>query len=423
MKNNRNFFKRAWSVLLTGALLATTGVIPSFAQGTEEKLKADADGHFKILQVADVQEHATADGKKHIRLLTLNTIRMAVAELDPDLIVLTGDNIHRADSLTDFEYSVQTLTAAFGGTPFAVTYGNHDLERNKNNGVCLTYKQEQSIYDKYGALTLNQTGLTCSDTSDYSTSKYGTGYLDVYSADGKTVVERVILLNSGTYEVKASEPDGDVVNSGEGYGRPGVNAKTYKNTDYDNVVKAVEKWTGEGIPCVSYQHIPMQEFFMSGIIVEGEKGDVLMNGRQPEPFGGKYYKNSQKNTKTNQFVEPCGCSYYSTESLYKAFAKSGNTLAVCYGHDHTNTVMGEGSCYGMKLVQGYGGGMLVYPSDYSEDSPKADYNPMVCLYTFDGSQLTKETKTHSALLRDYIFGGYLFAFLRQAIRNLLGKAA
>ncbi|HBL41199.1 MAG TPA: hypothetical protein DDY98_06375 [Ruminococcaceae bacterium] len=422
MKKGSQFFKKAMSVLLSVVLLASLGIVSSLAQGTDEKLKADANGNFKVLQVADVQQHETTDGKKHFSLLTLNTIRMAVAELQPDLIVLTGDNIHRCDSLADFDYSVQTLVSTFKGTPFAVTYGNHDLERNKDNGVCLTYKQEQAIYEKYGALTLNQTGLTCSDTTDYATAKYGTGYLDVYSADGKTVVERVILLNSGTYEVKASEPDGNVINNGrEGYGRPGVNAKTYKDVDYDNVVKAVEKWTSEGIACVAYQHIPMQEFFTSGIIVEGEKGDVLMDGRQPEPFAGKYYKNSVKNTKINQFVEPCGCSYYSTESLYKAFAKNGNTLAVCYGHDHTNTVMGEGSCYGMKLVQGYGGGMLVYPSDYGEDSPVADYNPMVCLYTFDGIHLTKSTQTHNALLRHYIFGGYLLDYIKQSVLNLFRK--
>lgn len=372
-------------------------------QSGDGKLRADVNGKFKILQVSDVQEHAEKNGKKKIRRRTLNTVKMAVAALNPDLIVLTGDNIHRAGSLEDFEYSVTVLTAAFGGTPFAVTYGNHDLERNKDNGVCLSYSQEQQIYEKYGAVRLCCDGLDCSDTSDYSSSKYGTGFIDVFSGDGSEIVNRVILINSGTYEVDASEPDGDVINRGEeGFGRPGVNAKTYKNTDYDNVVSAVRRWTGEGIKSISYQHIPMQEFFTCGIIVEGQKGDVLMNGRQPEPFVNKYYKNSVKNTRTNRFTEPCGCSYYNTAELYKAYAESGNTLAVCYGHDHTSTVMGEGTCYGMKLVQGYGGGMLVYPSDYSEDSPVADRNPMVCLYTLNGNSFTKETKTYRKLLADRI---------------------
>lgn len=367
------------------------------------KLKTDENGNFKILQVSDVQDHATTDGKRKVAKRTLKTIKYAVSLLKPDLIVLTGDNVHRAASLSDFDYTVRTLTDAFMKTPFAVTYGNHDLERNKENGVCLSYKQEQEIYEKYGALKLCKDGLECSDTSDYSSSLYGTGYVDIYTDDGCSISNRVILVNSGTYEVSADCPDGNVINNGEGFGRPGVNAKTYKNNDYSNVVKAVKKWTGEGIKCISFQHIPLQEFFTCGIITEGKKGDVLMNGRQPEPFAGKYYKNCTENTRLNYFIEPCGCSYFGTEELYKAFAESGNTLAVCYGHDHTNTVIGEGSCYGLKLVQGYGGGMLVYPKDYREDSPAANYNPMTCLYTLNGKGFKKETKTYRSLLKDYLF--------------------
>lgn len=411
--------KKIISAVMAVILFGATLIVPSFAKADDNMLKADENGNFKILQVADVQEHATADGKKNIRHRTLSTIKLAVATLKPDLIVLTGDNIHRTDSLADFECSVKQLTDTFKGTPFAVTYGNHDLERNLDNNEYLTYKQEQEIYDKYGAVKLNQTGLECSDTSDYSTSKYGTGYLDIFSADGTKVVNRVILVNSGTYEVDAARSDGYVNNTGkEGYGRTGVNAKTYKNTDYDNVVKAVSKWTDEGIKCIAYQHIALQEMMTSGILVEGTKNDVPMNSRPCEKFAGKYYKNSVKNTITNQYVEACGCSYFSTEELYKAYAKSGNTLGVFYGHEHTNTVMGEGTCYGLKMIQGYGGGMLVYRSSYGEDSPKANGNPMVCLYTINESNFTKETRTYSSLLCDFIFKGYLFAYLKDAIINI-----
>lgn len=411
--------KKLISLILCGVMLCPIFAVSACAKADGNVLKADENGEFRILQVSDVQEHFTTDGKKHIRLRTLNTIKMAVKTLNPDLIVLTGDNIHRCESLADFDYSVKKLTQAFGGVPFAVTYGNHDLERNKDNGECLTYKQEQAVYDKYGAVALCKDGLECSDTSDYSTSYYGTGYIDVYSTDGTQIANRIILINSGTYEVTADSPDGNIINSGEGYGRAGVNARTYKNTDYENVVAAVEKWTSEGIKCISYQHIPMQEFFMSGIIVEDAEGDVLMDGRQPEPFAGRYYKNSVPNTVTNRFAEPCGCSYYSTEALYKAFASGGNTLAVCYGHDHTNTVMAEGTCYGMPLTQGYGGGLLVYPSDYGEDSPAADYNPMVCLYTLKGDSFTKQTMPYYTLLKDFIFGGYIAKAITDFFRNII----
>lgn len=411
--------KKFISILTALVMTATLFPLSVSAKDSGEKLlKVDENGSFKILQVSDSQDHATADGKKRIKLRTLDTIRLAVATESPDLIVLTGDNIHRADSLEDFEFSVKKLVSTFKGTPFAVTYGNHDLERNKDKDENLTYKQEQEIYEKYGALKLNQSGLNITDNTDYSTSKYGTGYLDIYNAEGTKVVNRVILLNSGTYEVEASESDRNVVNDGEGYGRPGVNAKTYKNTDYSNIVNAVKQWTGEGIKCISYQHIPLQEFFTSGIIVECETGGVIMNGRQPEPFKDKRYKNTVKDVKTNQFVEPCGCSYYSTEALYRAFAENGNTLAVCYGHDHTNTIMAQGECYGMKLTQGYGGGLLVYPGDYAEDSPEADYNPMVCIYTVNGDSFTKQTKPFHTLLRTYLFNGFFWQYITDSIKAL-----
>ena len=217
------------------------------AEETDGKLRVHADGSFRILQIADLQDYyCPKDGnlsEVNVFFREINTIRLAIGRVQPDLIVFTGDNIQNAkgtmqSGMTVFEYSVKKITENFGDIPFFVTFGNHDQEsnsRNKDGSDRLSEAEQLAIYGRYGALPLTS-DIVPGDTSENATAKYGTGYVDIYSADGNTVVQRVILINSGTYDASRSPSQ---------YGRVGTNAVTYADeyNDYDKAVSAVERWT------------------------------------------------------------------------------------------------------------------------------------------------------------------------------------
>ena len=164
--------KRAVSVFLfLTLLLCSVGAASSFApvasaQKTDSTLRVHADGSFRILQIADLQDYyQPAQGSQtatNIYFREINTIRLAVAHVRPDLIVLTGDNIFGAkgtldNGMTVFEYTVKKVTESFGGVPFIVTFGNHDEESNsydKNGAQRLSEAAQMEIYAQYGALPL-----------------------------------------------------------------------------------------------------------------------------------------------------------------------------------------------------------------------------------------------------------------------------
>ena len=396
-----------FGVGFTGVLSLKAGATMEDPTALNGQFRVDSNGNFKILQIADLQDHAEADGKTNIEFRSINMIKIAVARLKPDLVVFTGDNIYQSTGShdrddkyikDDFLYSVQIVIDALDGTPFAVTYGNHDVERNDG----LSLKDQQAIYDKLGAVKLCQDGLTITDTSDNSTSKYGTGYIDVYSADGSKVVERVILLNSGTYENGTGY-------DGVGFGRPGVGATDFTNHDYANVVAAVNKWTSDpAVKCIGYQHIQLREMFDADTPLLIQGGTVNSNTTKkfyPPSYGKTWTPNPAANP-TGEYLEPCGCSGASTRELFNAYAKS-NVVGVFFGHDHSNTVCGTVTAGGRSLYMGYGGGMDMY-SDYAEDLPNGwGYDPRNSFYTVNANgTLTKDNLTYYGLLRNWNYNEY-----------------
>lgn len=366
-------------ICLLALFLCITSVPLTFA--VEDKLTVNDDGTFRILQVADIQQSYSSMHEK-----TMSLIKMQINKYQPNLIVMTGDNINNDQTNSgNFEKAVQKIVSLFvdkdgNKIPFAVTYGNHDYEHNILDGVRSIEKQDE-IYLKYGAI----------DFDDKTISDTGTGYIDVFEQDGKTVAQRIIIINSGTY------------GSENYYGKAGYNQTTkYERNKGDNperynqIVSAVDKWTDEGYPTIAFQHIPLREMYMgdsdeTSILVKDENGIGSSNYLE----NGKKFKWSV--SKTNPTVkyelnESSCCSGGDTSALYKALAKE-NVHGLFYGHDHVNTVTGkttityDGVPY--TLTQGYGGGMMVYTNTYDVCTD----NPAGSAYILKGNSLTKETET------------------------------
>ena len=314
------------------------------------RLHLNSSGNFKILQLADLHDFVGfADNK-------IATIRKAIKDTAPDLIVLTGDNFTGDNTRSsiyggtgsDSKNNIYFLTVkelvdefhdeAGNKIPFAVTFGNHDAEATSDIGNYNTDEERYKLSVELGGV----------DYDNPAISDWGTGTIPVYGKVGtsaeNTVVDKIIIVNSGN--IVGSEKSK--------YARPGANEDgTDNEARYLQICNYIDKEIAadSSIPVIAFQHIPLQEFYLSGILTAG--GSIGSQTTANSAISGNYQKASGVQGNYN---EKACCSYYSTEELYKAYAKS-NTIGVFYGHDHSNTVYGSGTCYGKTLVQGYGSGL------------------------------------------------------------------
>lgn len=384
-------------------------------------LKENSDGSFRILQFSDIQDNSYLSAK------AFATIRLAVRRYNPNLIVLTGDNILQCNGDDVFRTTVDCFVNEFkdangNAIPFAVTFGNHDYEVNYHDAQKtqnISLKEQYEYYLSKGALELKQNGLdtsgVASASSDNSATLWGTGYIDIFTNDGSDVARRVILLNTGSY-------DNDVIYRNK-FARVGYNVETGREESYANVVSAVNSWTdavngaGEKIKCTVFQHIALQEVYLgdspensiltkptvSGSITHACYSQINNNTItvDPQSSGRRQYVVSTTNpTLTGTFDEAPKCSYNSTRDLFIALAKD-NVNGVFYGHDHGNTVCAEtkitynGVQY--TLTQGFGGGIDVYDGNYNGIDPQGS-----CYVSDKDGDLIKEAFSYTGLLTDDI---------------------
>ncbi len=429
--------KRLLSLLLTFTMVLTTCVfagmplltVRSKAAAPTGALRAHEDGSFTVLQVADVQSTYPVPDQ------WLNALRLSIATAQPDLIVLSGDNVSSGMDFNSFKNAVDQITAEFytlvttktgDGSdatysteeipiPFAVTFGNHDYSDNndysypKNENENTLEKQLAYFSTKPGFVNLSLGSYSVNDFSQTVTVTYkengetktknetitdvacGTGYIDVWDAAGSQIVQRVILLNSGSEK------------KGSGYARPGNSQRSYalsllpeKNSNvisvsaevdkYSKVVEAVNAWTSDpSIKCIGFQHIPLHEF-TSG---DSNETKILLNNAV----------NTSNPTVSGVYGEACCASAQSTSELYNAYAKD-NVYGVFFGHDHSNTVTGVATVGGKKLRMGYGGGLNTqYNYSDNKTSLFSHYN-LNSAYT--GPDDTVNFKKESFAYADYL---------------------
>ena len=154
-------------------------------------------------------------------------------------------------------------------------------------------------------------------------------------------MQRVILINSGTYDAKRRSP--------AQYGRTGVNAASYTDAydDYAKVVSAVNRWTSdETIKCIAFQHIPLQEVYcgdsaQTSLLVNASSGFRSPAVYSGSGISGNYAASTDNTTMSGEYNEYSGCSYSSTRALYNALADKPNVVGLFFGHDHMNTLYGS----------------------------------------------------------------------------------
>lgn len=359
-------------------------------------LRFHADGTFRVLQVADVQEgpHVPAD--------VLRLLRAAIAEARPDLVVFTGDQVRGYDpawagsylrrrgerlgenvrAVTRFEawwHKVSPFTPEEGlskeeeqearrgdarekflrsaeaflapvieaGIPFALTYGNHDFQ------IGLLNSEQDALYRKF---------LGCLNPVPASSSfalEAGTFALPVFNHKGEDVLLGIALVDSGDYadepptstdcaheaadfvatntEGAAPEPKLNLGDS-HAYGTPSREAVTWLATLPQELRSAGTSATDEveAVPTMVFQHIAPPEFYE--LLREVPAYTPYAVEGKGNHAGRTYVLDSSR--AHGVLGESFGSPLHNVGEI-KAMEENGAYLGIYVGHDHKNAFVGH----------------------------------------------------------------------------------
>ena len=293
--------KKVLAVLMAIVLAFGALSVVSFAKTSAEAdthLQFDENGEFKILQFADMQ-----DGFP-MKSITKNFMRKAIETENPDLIVLSGDNINgtAGESIT-YSAAINEFMSIFEeyGIPVAAVFGNHDAEGK------ITRAQQMEVYEKYDCFV----GCAGEDMGNYTC---GTYYVPVYSStDAEDMHFNIWMIDSGDYNKE---------NDLGGYA-----AVSKSQIDwYVKTEAELAEANGEVVPSIMVQHIVVPEIFDALVPADAETG-TCSNGYN-------YYK-LPEGAKGVLPEYPCPPNY--NNGQFDTFYENGNVLGMFFGHDHYNT--------------------------------------------------------------------------------------
>ncbi len=299
--------KKFVSVALCVLMLATTLCFGVSAEKEFGKLQFNDDGNFKIMQVADLQDNMQLNGAVKAFL------EEAIINEQPDLVVLTGDNISGGSCRTDIskaldtrrcEKAIDQFMSIFEEyqVPVAMVFGNHDDEN------MLSKEDLFDIYEKYD----------CFIGEDEGEALYGCGTynLPIYSSkDADKMMYNLWMFDSNTYDEELGGYDYVHDDQVEWY------------VNKSNELKAANG--GVAVPSMAFQHIIVKEIF--DLIESGENIEGALLHQD-----GKDYVFKDGVLKAGYLKEyPCPGTRPSKQ--FPAMVNQGDVVAMFFGHDHNNT--------------------------------------------------------------------------------------
>ena len=306
--------------LMMSLLLTVLLAVPAFgadAAGTEKpRIAFGDDGKLTILQVADIQDWV------HLSYFAKRSIVYAVRASEPDLVVLTGDNIAGYSCLTKSaaRIAIRNVMNLFQrlNVPVAMVFGNHDDEKTP-----LTKREQIALYETYPCYVGCEGVVAELKVGDNSTLNAGTYNIPVYaSADSDEIAYNIWCFDSGTYN-----PDPEY--GGYSYVLPEQIDWYVKTSD-----SLKEANGGKPMPSIAFQHIaPVQIFRAFREVPEGEPYQYER--------GGKHYAFPEgTDLETNWMGEPPSPPKENCRPAYAevdAMIRQGDVNAIFYGHDHVNS--------------------------------------------------------------------------------------
>lgn len=295
------FAKRVLSVLMVVLIMAaisTTGFAKEYVT-TTEALQFNQNGKFRIMHVTDT--HLDDDNIDDSVWL----IAQACDRENPDLVVVTGDNVTNDDNADVVKARIDKLMKIFEDRkiPTAITFGNHDSETGS-----MSREELMAYYNTY----------SCSISLDDgpSLSGCGTYNIPVMSSDGSKVKFNVWVFDSNDYD-------------GNGhYGNVKADQVEWYKQKSDELKTANG---GEVVYSVAFQHIIVPEVYDALKKVERKKlfsYEHIINK-------GEYYMFNPDGVNFGTLTET-PCSGYENDGQFDAMVEKGDVLAMYTGHDHTN---------------------------------------------------------------------------------------
>lgn len=292
--------KRLISFLLAVVIMAGISVTGVAADADAEKvLQFGTDGKFKIMHVTDTHlEYQNVEASVWL-------IAQACDKEQPDLVVITGDNVQNYDDASQTKEIIDKLMGVFEerSIPTAVTFGNHDSEVG-----AMSREDLMAYYNTYSCSVSVDDGEALSGCGTYN--------LPIMSSDGSKVKFNVWVFDSNDYDeegryayVKADQ------------------VEWYKATS-DELTAANG---GEKVYSFAFQHIIVPEVY-----------EALKKTDRKRLFSYSHMYNRDEyymfdpdgvNYGTLNEIPCCG---YHNDGQFDAMVEKGDVLAMFSGHDHTN---------------------------------------------------------------------------------------
>ena len=291
--------KKIIAIFLSVVMLCCVAMPFASATPAEEaKLQFNEDGSFKIMNISDIQDQA------NLLAVTADFMTAAIEAEQPDLIILTGDNISgnsiAAGKTEQAIRSVMDVLAPFG-IPVAIVFGNHDEE----SGV--SKEEQMAVYNSYD----------CSISYDDGEELWGCGTYNIpifSSTDDSKVVFNCWLFDSGNRD---ADGEYDHVKQDQ--------LDWYKAKSAE--LKAANG--GEVVPSIAFQHIIVPEIFEALEEVDASTPGAIAK------LGKNYIL--PETAAEGSFMGEAPCPSGANGGEYDAFLECGDVLAVVSGHDHSNS--------------------------------------------------------------------------------------
>ncbi len=301
------------------------------------KLVFSDNGHFRIMQIADVQEICMTNPD------TVNLIDRALDYAQPDLVVFTGDQVKgygvsmvSGDVRTKTKITIENVLKPIikRNVKFLFTFGNHDISKKCSADFqFMTYKDS--------GLCLNNSN----SSGGYSPFSYKT----IYSHDGEKPIFNVYMFDTGKYD--------------------GVSAE--QQNEYRKIRDSYKK----ALPALAFCHIPPIEIYETAVISDRRDSRSFKGAGE---FNKEYYRLDDSLYKKGMFMGENFASIKFDDGFLSALKEKGDVLGLYFGHDHNNSFVINYGGIDLGYTQGcgfntYGPGMKrgVRILDIDENNPRS----------------------------------------------------
>lgn len=278
------------------------------------KLKFN-NGRFRILQLSDIQEITRTNPD------TVNLTREIISKTQPDLIVLTGDQIKgygitmaHGDSKTNAAITLNNILAPIkeSGIPFTAVFGNHDVFGEADAEF------QWNIYKLYDNFVGENYDFDCIPVYDNN----ATAKFCVYCFDsGLKVKGKYLPVKNELIDKYIAKRD-----------------------------ELAEK-NGSFIPALAFQHIPPADIYDCFVKVKKGTYKALQGAGK---FADSYYRLPPYAVSERSFMGENAASPDEKGRQVEALKEKGDVLGLFFGHDHNNSFIVKHGSLDLGYTQGMG---------------------------------------------------------------------